>query len=423
MLKENSAPSKAEIIWKATAIFLVLVYLVNCLTPLRLHVDMLRYYAIKDCIEYGCPPDSEAAKDYLPYGYTALLLILSKLGILKSFTIVLLNCVFLFASLYLINKIFKKTIHPFLFVTLVLLNWTILKFAAHPLSEMQYLFFSTLSIYYFFSYTQTKKLKLLLPSLIFCAAAFLTRTVGITLVGAIALGLIWEYRKQLILLIKSNRIIVGVLIAIMIGVSIFSKQLGLTHYTSVFSKQFQEGLGIRTMLDWHFTEWSEITLNTSIVKIAAYLPSSLGSVLFIALGIAFFAFFLYVLFIRKNSIPFIVKAYLALYSLLMFNWPFYDPRFWVPLVPFIVAVLLQADFSKSLPQRIVSRLFTAVYMLAGVIAIGFFTYTSLNKEKFAQKQANGVYRNEYETHFFGKVQTDTAKKIDPVILNVLKRYD
>ena len=68
-----------------------LVYLVNCLTPLRLHVDMLRYFAIKDCVELGCPPDSAAAKDYLPWGYTGLLLFLSKLGILKSFVIVAIN--------------------------------------------------------------------------------------------------------------------------------------------------------------------------------------------------------------------------------------------------------------------------------------------------------------------------------------------
>ena len=44
---------------------LVVVYLVNCLTPLRLHVDMLRYFAIKDCIEFGCPADSVAASWHL----------------------------------------------------------------------------------------------------------------------------------------------------------------------------------------------------------------------------------------------------------------------------------------------------------------------------------------------------------------------
>lgn len=422
MLKNISSNSRLEFFFKASAIVLGLVYLINCLSPLRLHVDMLRYYAIKDCIEYGCPPDSDAAKDYLPYGYTALLLLLSKLGILKSFTIILINCFYLFSSLYIINKIFQKTIHPFLFVTLVLLNWTTIKFATHPLSEMQYLFFSTLCVYYFFRYTQTKKIILLLPALLFCAAAFLTRTVGITLVGAIAVGLIWEYRRQVLLLIKRNKIIVGIVLIIMIGTMVFSKQLGLTHYTGVFSKQFKEGLNIGTMLEWHLTEWAEITINTSLVKIANYLPSSFGKIILLILGLIFLLFLLYSLLFKKNSVPFIVKAYLVIYSLLMFNWPFYDPRFWVPVIPFIVAVLLNNNFSGKLP--VVSlRLFSILYSLAGIIAVGFLTYTSLNKEKFSQKQANGVYRNEYETHFFGKLQSDTAKKVDTAVLNVLKRYD
>ena len=52
--------------------------------PSRLHYDMLRYFAIKDCIESKCPPGADP-NDYMPYGYTGFLLLLSRLGILKSF--------------------------------------------------------------------------------------------------------------------------------------------------------------------------------------------------------------------------------------------------------------------------------------------------------------------------------------------------
>src|ERR1700676_4532646 len=117
------------------------LFFLNCFTPLRLHYDMLRYFAIKDCIESKCPPGADP-NDYLPYGYTALLLLLSKLGILRSFSIVFVNCLYLFGGLFFVRKIFSYIRSPFFLIFLVLLNWTIIKFVTHPLSELQYLFFS-----------------------------------------------------------------------------------------------------------------------------------------------------------------------------------------------------------------------------------------------------------------------------------------
>ncbi len=413
---------RGKLLLKFAVAILVVVYLVNCFTPLRLHVDMLRYFAIKDCIEHGCPPDSVAAKDYLPYGYTGLLLVLSKLGILTSFTLVLINCIYLFTSIFLLIRIFGAAMRPLLFITLVLLNWAILKFAAHPLSEMQYLFLSVCSIYFFSRYLKTKKLIPLFFAFVFCGLSFLTRTVGVTLVAALVAGLIWEQRKQLMLLIRKNKIIALGLLLLIISVFVFSRQLGLTHYTGVFSKQFKEGTSFGTILQWHTTEWAEISLNTSQNRILEYVPSAVGKISFILLGAIFFCVFLFTL-LRKRNIPFFIKAYVFFYSILMFTWPFYDPRFWVPLIPILIAVLTQADLKLNKNLRIITLLSGFVYVAFGLIAIGYFTYTSLDKKVMAQKHANGVYRNEYETLFFGKPATDTAKKTDTSILSVLKRYN
>jgi len=237
-----SNSQRNKLILKIIASVIVLVYLLNCCTPLRLHIDMLRYFAIKDCIELGCPPNSDAAKDYMPVGYTAMLIILSKLGILKSYTIVLINCIYLFGSLALVIRIFPSSTNAFLFLFLVLLNWTIIKFITHPLSELQYMFFSISSLYSFHRYTQQKKYFWLLVSFSLGALAFLTRSVGISLFAALITSLLWQYRKELFNLIKKNRILVLVILLAAVGVLVFSKQLGLNHYTGVFSKQFQDFL-------------------------------------------------------------------------------------------------------------------------------------------------------------------------------------
>ena len=107
----------------------------------------------------------------------------------------------------------------------------------------------------------------------------------------------------------------------------------------------------------------------------------------------------------------------------MFNWPFYDPRFWVPVVPLIAVVATRISFTGALWRRVVTGGWLVVYLLLGLVSIGYYTYTSVSAETMARTQANGVYRNEYETIIFGKPLSDTAKQIDPAALEVIRRYD
>jgi hypothetical protein len=417
-------PASRRGVWvKLGLISLTVLYLLNCLTPIRLHVDMVRYFLIKDCIEYGCPPDSDAAKDYMPYGYTALLLLLSKLRLLHSFVLVLINIIYLGGGLLMVKKLFGETIRPYAMLFIVLLNWTIIKYVTHPMSEMQYIFFSMSSLYFFYRYTKDRRIISLVAAFLLGGLAFLTRSVGVSLVAALLAGLVWQYRKELIVLIKRNRVYVAAVFVVIIAVLIFSKQLGLDHYTGVFAKQFQKGVTFTAMVKWHFAEWSEVGFNTSIVKLFPFIPAAVARAIFTATGILFFAGFGWVLFIRRNNVPFIVKAYLAFYTVLMFDWPFYDPRFWVPVLPLIAAVIAQLPLPKARAPRWLATAFCAVYLLLGVAAVGYMTYTSLNKKVMARTQANGVYRNEYETVLFGKPLSDTAHHIDPDALSIIRRYN
>jgi hypothetical protein len=96
----------------------------------------------------------------------------------------------------------------------------------------------------------------------------------------------------------------------------------------------------------------------------------------------------------------------------------------IRVFPLIAIITTQTIFfDKSKPLKTVLSSMFIVYALLGVFAIGFITYTSLNKRSLARTQANGVYRNEYETHFFGKPQSDTARHIDASALHILQKYD
>jgi hypothetical protein len=251
----------------------------------------------------------------------------------------------------------------------------------------------------------------------------MTRSVGVTLAAALVTGLLWQYRQELIGLIRKNKLIVAGLALVCIGVVVFSKQLGLNHSTGVFSSQLKGGVSLPEIWGWHFTEWTEIMLNVPVAKATSMLPGGVGKGLFLGLGILFFAGFVWLLFRRGNRAPVIVKVYLGYYILLMMNWPFYDPRFWVPVLPFLAAMVAQCDFPVKVWKKALVYVYLLAYLALGLGAAGYMTYTSVNKKAFVRTQANGVFRSEYETLFYGKPQEESERKPDPAIVSILRRYN
>jgi hypothetical protein len=401
---------------------ILLVYFADCFTPLRLHVDTVRYYLIKDCIEFGCPPDSEPAKDYFPYGYTALLLIFSKLGILTSFSMVLINSIYLVAGLYFLQKAFKQYFSFKSITVIVLINWLFVKFVAHPLSEMQYVFFSLTSIYCYCKFLRNREFKYFLFALLLGWIAFMTRTIGITLIGALVCGLLWEYKEQQIEFFKKNKVLVICILLILVtALILLSEVLGINHYAGVLSEHFKEA-SLTKRIAWRFKEWGELFINVPSNKIIDRVTGRPGEYAFMLVGLAVFGWFMFQLFKKGSKVPVFIRLYLLFYCLIMFNWPFNDPRFWVPVMPVMAAVVLQASYHTGILKWL-KRPWLVVYLALGLFASGYMVYTSFNKKAFVVNQARGDYKNEYEIHFYGKPQSDTAKKINPDVISILKRYD
>jgi hypothetical protein len=416
-------------LFKWITFLLVAVYLLNCFAPLRIHFDSIRYFNLRDCMAGICAPDSPGASDYLPYGYTANLFVLSKLGLLHSFVIVLTNILFLLGGLYFVRKMAVTPAQGPLFFLLVLFNWTIIKFATHPLSEMQYIFFSFAGLYAFHEFRKKKKFGYFLLALIVCFLAMLTRTIGIALFPALFLGLADTYQKEIRnLIVKNRRMAWAVLFLLVAGIAlvgIFYKELGIGHYTQAATGSVQKGIVAYLLqnLQFHLLETAEVMLNIPSNKVFDYVNPSLGKAAFMAIGVIFWAWTLYVLFLKRKGLPFFLRMYLLFYFIIIFNWPYYDPRFLVPVLPLMMLVLMQVPVNKTGLLKWGGNLFIAVYILLGAFAVAYSTYISFKKEAFSKSHARGVYRNEYETHFFGKPQSDTATHIDKNVLNILNKYN
>jgi hypothetical protein len=398
---------------------LLACYLINCFSPLRLEYDSIHYFALKDCLAHACPVSFQAAADPHPYGYPLLLWLLSRMGLLHPFTIAFINLLYLAGALYFVGKLFSRVdsrragkgsgslngdglsgSRLELGIVLLLLSYPFIKFFAYPLSEMQYLFFSCGSLYFFRLYTDRgMRPGALILSFLFTGAAIFTRTAGIVLLPALLAGLMWHHR-----VVVMKYWWVGVLTgAAGIAVVISSIDMGL-YMNSVR----HAGPGWKELLQEHLAEWGQLLLNMPAGKIGT------GRWVLVIAGLLLMGAVVYCLIRWKKKIPVTAGVYLVLYSVLIFYWPFFDVRFWIPVAPFIVMILLHGKHGRFI------RLAAAVFILAGIGGLGYSAYTAFNKEAFARNQAGGRYRNEYETFFFGKPLKDTVGPVDPYVLQVLK---
>src|SRR6516165_3633737 len=146
---------------------LALVYLLNCFTPLRITHDVTRYLLLEDWMENGWQRGTWVDRDFLPYGYSYTLFLLSKLHLLHAFFIALLNTLFLAGALWFVSRIFAKNVSGWQWVFLVLLNWTTIKLAITPMPEMQYLFFSAGALFFYLKFRENGKVGFILPAILF----------------------------------------------------------------------------------------------------------------------------------------------------------------------------------------------------------------------------------------------------------------
>lgn len=395
-------------------------YLLNCFTPLRLEYDSVHYFSLKECLENACPTGFQAAKDPHPLGYPVLLWVLSRLGLLHSFTIAGINALFLTGSLFFVRKSFPPSLQSFLFLPLVCLQWTFIKFFAYPLSEMQYLFFSTGCLYCFQCYTREKRWLWLIAAFVGAGLAFFTRSAGCVLAPALLAGLMGQHKQVLKVKIVSRTLLAAAVILCLAGVFLFSKFLRIDLYLKSVQGRGSE----IPLLREHIKEWGQLLLNVPGNKVTTLLPGWGNSLLIIS-GLLLAAGLIYTFFIRRKEIPLAISAYVIAYCILIFNWPFFDARFWIPVLPYMVVVVISLKDAPGMSRlKRLFQLLLAIYLAMGLGAAGYSIYTASHKTVLARTQAGGIFRSEYETYFFGRPLSDTAAHpINQEVLSILKRYN
>src|SRR5271170_409203 len=109
--RPNSLRKEPILVYWMVAV-LTAIYLLNFVTPLRITTDGLRYFRMEEWMEGGFPFSAKAAQDYLPYGYGLVLLLLAKIQLFHTLTLVCLNATYLAGTLWFVLKMVGPMAKP-----------------------------------------------------------------------------------------------------------------------------------------------------------------------------------------------------------------------------------------------------------------------------------------------------------------------
>jgi hypothetical protein len=406
----------------AAAVLISLVYLLNCFSPLRLTHDVMRYLLIQEWMEKGFPKGTWVDRDFLPYGYSGFLFVLSKIHLYRAFFISFANLLYLTGSLYFLARITDRKLPRLAMAIFFLLNWITIKLVITPLSEMQFLFFSSGSLYFFVLFRKHIKAQDLILTVLFFVLAIFTRTVGFILPIAMGLSVLMDNKYNLLHKRGPFKWVLTLSLVIIALTVIFARALSISAYLHYLSGPWISQGPTYFLINFsrHLSaDWAELFLNAPSSKINV-LPHFGVSLVYFLTGLVMLVIVLYQIWKDDSKLPSVIRCYLVLYIAVIFCWPYHECRFWLPVLPYIGMTLIPMKIPASKFLRAISTAARVWYAAAGVFALSYYTYTSFNREQLAIRQDAGVWKKEYETFFFRRTSVQDGKP-NPTVLYLLEK--
>lgn len=124
---------------------------------------------------------------------------------------------------------------------------------------------------------------------------------------------------------------------------------------------------------------------------------------------------------KKFPIPLHVRIYLISYILLIFNWPFYEARFWFPILPLTFAVILLSKPAPNFTFTYWKPFLNIYYVIIGLLVLAYYTRLSYDKSYMARRHDAGLWKDEYHIHFFNEQPADSV--YNKRALYILNKYD
>lgn len=384
-----------------------LLYAVQVFTPLRLTTDGIYYLSFADATARG---DGLAGlyRQYflLPKGYPAILFVLMKAGGFSSLVLVTSNLIFFSLGLALnfqtlISIGFERRYSAVLCM-LTILSFIAVKNITLPMSDFLFYALSSTALW-LMNLKGGLKWLAIVPSL--CAVE--VRLAGLALFVPLAF-LAWSA------VLKHPKLLAPILVALagFVGIGVWSGRgyfgafLGYVRKTEIFR------FAARAFV-LHCRDFGELSANVPLAKLPVWVTP-----FFLTAGAVALLLFCVGTFLMRKRSP-LIFFYLLGYGILILPWPFTDPRFWLPAMPFVFIAIHQALAAPRwhVPKTVFVT-YVVVFCALGFAALGYSTWLTFSGSKFPYRYGDGKLRSTYLAGC-----SAGGNDVNPEALDLLKRYE
>ena len=409
-----------------------LAYLAQIASPLRLVGDGVDYLLQASSAADGHGFRVHGEQSMRPPGYPALIFLLVKGGIGKSWAIVALNCLLLgigcWASYFVLRSSFAFEDGPAqVLCLLTLLSFVMVKHVTYPLSDVCF-FGASMPCLQLLLRAEADtgpgrywRLAVAAPLLVFCIEV---RTIGIALIPAFAWAMVGgaPWARGVPEWLRRHRIASLVLLLLVLAGMAWAGRMFLhSRYLQFNAKTLhRRGMigNIVSDLKDHTQEWGELAVNVPVSKLPGglALPVRIAGFLALLLGATG-------TWEKRRRIDAAVW-YLAGFAAIVFAYPWFDTRLWLPVLPLLMGYVL-IGARRLAPSRLLRPAIFAyclVFCLLGMVALGYSTRLTFAGPRFPDLYGDGTLRATYRNAFLGESPKNAAD-ISPDALYLLRRYE
>jgi hypothetical protein len=419
------APSVSYRLSHGFLLLLTFLFALQVFSPLRLNTDAIVLLSMGDSAAHGGGFYFEEV--VFPPGYPALLAALMKAGLGHPWAIVGTNLVFLSVGLFatyslLIREFFEKKTVVLIICSFFLLSFVVVKHFPIPLTDVPFFCCSMCCLAIMSKTTKTESswrfLILAVAAWSLALVAITVRKVGVALVPPLLFMIVYSShfksllkhlsrRTKLMILVVS--VFVGVATLYVVAKTWLSDSMGGVKGSSAST------LGLQ-ILSYRLTELGELLVNIPMSKVPAELHFMVPWI-----GLPLFLLTLFGVATKRREIgP--TEVYLICYIAILFAWPYYDARFWLPVIPLLIAYSLLAVKRLKLPNNVVA-IYCIAFATLGLTAIAYSTRISFSGSAFPDKYGDGQLRPTYCAAFQSCERNWDPGKVDNRVLRLLRDYD
>lgn len=432
-------PSKLRFLVLFGIISFTALYLLQIASPIRINTDSYRLLSMAINFNLGKGFTVDGHLDQYPLGYPFLVAKMLDASIARSWTLVFINIVSLFAGLGLFVRLFLDgytALFKWVLFLMSMCSWVFIKHVTLATTDLLYLLISIVALYCLVRYLRIKNYKKwfwLALAFVLSLASIKIRTVGICLVATLPIVLIAhsDFSVGLAYLRRELKLLMVMFLAFFVigTMGLFfvsktewfvaqfvSKQGYFQSMLSIFSEQGVISF-LMTNAQNRMIEYGEITLNIPFLKFVDW------RWLFSIFGFFTFAASIWGAFLAlKNTITFPLSVYFLFYMGLLFVWPFYDPRFLMPVIPaiFLFAYLPILTIIKRFgnPFRVFFS-YCVAFVFLGFVALVFSSKITLSGNNIGE--CYGDETNKMSCRYFYKKNAFIDKsKVNPGHLQILE---